>query len=151
MDALKKFLKSQRLLALAVHGENGPWIANVYFGSDDVNRLYFISSDTNIHSLMILKDPRVAFSTAWFDPTNHGDRKGVQGKGVCRPAKNDEEIAVGVRLHNENFPEFKKKVTTDWIRTNAGGSTVWVVEPSYMKYWDDAVYGDDESEEFAIG
>ena len=150
MDALKKFIRSQRLLAIASHDEKGPWIANVYFGVDDAGRIYFISPEDAGHSLMILKDPQIAFSTAWFDPSDHGNRKAIQGKGVCRLASGDEEVTTGVRLHNENFPEFKEKVRVEWIRTNEWKSKVWVIEPRYMKYWDDEVYGDDESEEFTF-
>lgn len=34
--------------------------------------------------------------------------------------------------------------------TNAWGSKIWVIKPKFMKYWDDEVYGDDESEEFSL-
>jgi uncharacterized protein YhbP (UPF0306 family) len=148
MEKWLQFLQGQKLLVLASHDEKDVWVANVYFGTDEKGTLYFISPKDNRHSAMILKNPNVAFSIAWFDATNHKNRKAVQGVGVCRPAENDGEIATGVQLHNQHFPEFKERITIDWIRTNEYGSCVWVLKPSFMKYWDDEIYGDEESEEF---
>lgn len=145
-----KFIKSQKLMVIASGEENDVWVANVYFGVDEKATIYFISPENTRHSKMILKKPNVAFSIAWFDPSNHKNRKAVQGLGVCRPAKDEEEIMTGVKLHNQNFPEFKEIVTKDWIHNNKSGSKVWILKPSYMKYWDDKIYGSKESEEFTI-
>ncbi|MBI2121618.1 MAG: pyridoxamine 5'-phosphate oxidase family protein [Candidatus Sungbacteria bacterium] len=148
MNKLLDFLRSQKLLVVACHDKDDIWIANVYFGVDDNFKIYFISPENTKHSQLIAENPAVAFSVAWFNPNNHKDRKAIQGLGVCRPAKTEEEIAEGVRLHNHNFPEFKNKITVEWIHTNEYKSRVWIIEPSYMKYWDDELYGDKETEEF---
>ncbi len=135
-------------MVVASHDEKDVWVANVYFGVDDEATIYFISPADSRHSKMILKNPNIAFSIAWFDPNNHQNRKAVQGLGGCRPAYSEEEIKIGVKLHNQNFPEFKQLITPAWVHNNEWGSKVWVLKPSYMKYWDDEIYGDDESEEF---
>lgn len=145
-----QFIKSQQLMAIASRDEKDVWIANVYFGVDAKATLYFVSAKDATHSKMILKNPNVAFSVAWFDPSNHKNRKGIQGRGVCRPAKNPTEIATGIKLLYEKFPDLRDILTVKWIMTNAWGSKIWVLKPSSMKYWDDEVYGDDESEEFTI-
>jgi uncharacterized protein YhbP (UPF0306 family) len=148
METLLEFLKSQKALVLACHDGDDIWIANVYFGADDRCRLYFVSPETSRHSQMIMKNPRVAYSVVWFNDGNHKDRKGLQGTGACRVAKNDEEIMTGVRLHNEKFPEFASRITVDWIHNNEFQSRVWVIEPDYMKHWNDEKYGAKESQEF---
>ncbi|OGY81987.1 MAG: hypothetical protein A3F54_03625 [Candidatus Kerfeldbacteria bacterium RIFCSPHIGHO2_12_FULL_48_17] len=150
MKNLITFLQKQKLLTLAIGSGAEVWTANVYFGADDKGTMYFISPKDNKHSRMMLAQPQIAFGAAWFDPANHKNRKGVQGVGVCRPAEDAGEIARGVALHNQNFPEFKERVTVDWIRTNEWGSCVWVLRPSFIKYWDDESYGDDESQEFTF-
>lgn len=150
MEKPLKFIKDQKLIVIASRDEKDVWVANVYFGVDEKATIYFISPEDNKHSKMILKNPNVAFSIAWFDPNNHMNRKAVQGLGVCRPAENEDEIETGVQLHNQNFPEFKKRITVEWIHNNEWGSKVWVLKPSYMKYWDDEIYGDDETEEFTL-
>lgn len=150
MKELLKFLKSQKLLVIASHNAKDVWVTNVYFGADEKGILYFISPEDNKHSQMILKNPNVAFSVAWFDPKDHKNRKAVQGLGTCRPAKTEEEIETGIKLHNQNFPEFKERITLEWIQTNPHGSKVWLLKPTYVKYWDDELYGDEETKEFTL-
>ncbi len=150
MNKAQEFIKTQKLMAIASADENGPWIANVYYSIADDGRIYFISRESARHSAMILKDPNIAFTVCWFDPANHKNRKAVQGLGACRLAGNEQEIMTGVALHNQNFPEFKERITVEWIHTNEWGSRVWVLTPTYMKYWDDELYGEDESKEFTL-
>ncbi len=150
MEKVLEFLKNKKLLIIASTNNDEVWIANVYFSTDEKGLLYFISPEDSKHSKMILKNPKIAFSVTWFDENNHKNRKAIQGLGICRPAQNEEEIIVGVRLHNENFPEFRERITIDWIHENEWGSKVWVLQPSYIKYWDDELYGDDETEEFYL-
>jgi len=150
MEQVLKFIESQKLMVIASHDEKEIWVANVYIGTDEKGHIYFISPENNRHSQMILKSPEIAFSIAWFDPTNHKNRKAVQGLGSCRPAENEDEIKTGVKLHNQNFPEFKERITVDWIHNNQWGSRVWVLKPAFLKYWDDELYGDDETREFNL-
>ena len=150
MDNLLKFIKSQKLMVIASHGEKYIWVANVYYGIDDNFKFYFVSPEDTKHSQQILKNPKIAFSVVWFDPANHKNRKAVQGLGSCRLAQNEEEMAKGVQLHNYNFPEFAQRITVEWIHANEFESRIWVVEPSYMKYWDDELYGEKETEEFSF-
>ena len=126
------------------------WIANVYFSVDENATIYFISPKDTKHSKMILKNPKIAFSMAWFDNNNHKNRKAVQGLGMCRPAKNPAEIVAGIKLLYKKFPDLRSILTIKWIKTNAWGSKIWILKPSYMKYWDDEIYGDKESEEFIL-
>lgn len=150
MHPFLPFLQSQHLLTIAMCAGTEQWIANLYFGTDENGTMYFISPTDTAHSKMILENPQVVFSTAWFDPANHKNRKAIQGRGTCRLAQNEEEMATGVRLHTANFPEFKERITTEWIRTNEWGAKVWVLQSTYIKYWDDERYGDDETEEFHL-
>ncbi len=150
MQQVLNWLKTQKVMVIASQDNGEVWVANVYFGVDDDFKIYFISSESAKHSQQILKNPKIAFSIPWYDPTNHKNRKAVQGQGVCRVAANDEEIAKGVQLHNQNFPEFANRITVEWVNTNEYESHVWVIEPSYIKHWNDEAYGDDESEEFFL-
>jgi uncharacterized protein YhbP (UPF0306 family) len=124
------------------------WVSNVYYGVDNELKFYFISNEKTKHSKQIMKNSGVAFSVVWFNEKDHRDRKAVQGKGTCRIAMSEEEIKRGVELHNRYFPEFAEKITIDWVKNNKNKSHVWIVEPSYIKHWDDSMYGQDGTKEF---
>ncbi len=147
-SVLLSFLQSQKLLTISSY-DTEPWICNVYYGIDDAMNFYFVSSTDTMHSSQILKDPRVAFSTVWYNSENYADRKSVQGKGICKIAEGG-NIVTGIRLHNANFPAFKGRLTVDYITSDENNSKIWVIKPSYMKFWNDELYGDDESEEFIL-
>lgn len=118
MKELFDFLKSQKVVSIATQDSGSPWIANVYYGIDEDFKFYFISSKESKHSQHILKNPSIAFSVCWFDPHNHKNRKAVQGLGTCRLAQSEEEVARGVTVYNQNFPESTGVITIEWIQTN---------------------------------
>lgn len=146
-DQLLAFLKSQQLLVVGTLAEE-QWITNVFYGIDDDFKIYFVSDSERTHSQHILQNPIVTFSTVWFDPANHEDRKGVQGRGVCRKAENTKDIENGVSLHNKLFPEFKARITPDYISSAENKSHIWIIEPKLIKFWDDELYKDKQWEEF---
>ncbi|MCB9798612.1 pyridoxamine 5'-phosphate oxidase family protein [Candidatus Nomurabacteria bacterium] len=147
MDKLFAFLQTQRLMAIATMG-SVPWIANVYFGVDDAGKIYFVTNKKTKHAQHLLENPAIAFNTAWYDPNNHQDRKAIQGTGTCRMAQTADEVQKGIELHNAYFPEFAKRITVEWATDESHESRVWVIEPKYIKFWNDKLYGGDEFEEF---
>lgn len=144
MDKVIKFLSSQKLLSIAVTDSNGPWIANVYFVCSEAGVLYFVSPKSNRHSRAILANSKIAFSSAWFNPAKTDDRKAIQGTGNCFVVTNPIEIAQALNLLHKSFPEFKDRITFEWICENVFESKVWKIQPTYLKYWDDELYGEDE-------
>ena len=150
MSNALKFLRSQKLMAIACHNGAEIWIANVYFGADEDGTIYFVSAKDTKHSKLISENPHVAFSVAWSDPTNASNRKGIQGVGVCKSTNNIIEITTGVKAIHESVPDMRKLITVDWVLNNAWDSKIWVLKPSFLKYWDDELYGKDESQEFAF-
>lgn len=143
------FLSSQRVVVIA-SSDKDVWISNVYYGIDEAFKLYFVSGTDAKHSQQIMKNKNVAFSVVWFDKNNHKNRKAVQGKGICRIAKSDAEVKKGIALHNKLFPEFAKRLTVDYIKNKKNGSEIWVIEPSFIKYWNDELYGDNGTKEFSF-
>jgi len=146
---LFNFLNSHRMMAIASFDKD-VWITNVFYGINTELKIYFISNDGTRHSKQIMKNPKVAFSVAWFNPSDHSDRKGVQGQGICRKAKSDTEIKEGVGLHNKHFPEFASRITFGWAKSSKNNSGVWVIKPKLIKYWDDRLYGKEEFKEFTF-
>lgn len=148
MNKLLQFLKNNKVATIATADERGPWVANVYYAVGSDNVLYFVSPKDARHSEMILKNDNIAFSISWFDEQNHGNRKGVQGLGRCDIVKNPAEIITAIKALNEVFPDLKDMITVDWIKTNAWQVRVWAIQLTYIKYYDDEIYGEEESEEF---
>ncbi len=147
MEELENFLQKQRILQIAPHAGD-PWIANVFMGCQSPEKIYFIGSPKTLYGEKLLEDPKLAFATAWCDNNNHLDRKGVQGVGEAVLSQDEEDIAMGVKLHNQNYPEFAERITVDWVHTNERGSGVWIIRPTFIKFWNDELYGLDGSKEF---
>lgn len=146
-ERLLSFLKTQKCLVVAT-ANSDPWICNIYHCVTDDFKIYFVSGIDEIHSRQILENPKVTFATFWFDLSDHGDRKGVQGKGLCSIVKSDEEIKRGVQLHNERFPEFAGRLTPQYIKSGTNSSAVWVIKPEVIKFWNDKLYPEKKWEEF---
>ena len=145
---LLHFLQSQRLLVLATQGDT-PWVANLYYGADEHGNIYFVSGTETKHSNHIADSSTVAFSIAWFDTENYTNRKAIQGLGSCRIAKGA-EIETGIALHNTHFPTFADRITVDYILDDANASQVWIIEPTYMKFWNDELYGINGHKEYTF-
>ena len=147
MKELLKFLKSQRLITIASYN-NDLWISNAYACTDDNFNIYFISPTKAKHSKYIEANSNIVFSFSWFDPKNLSNRKGVQGKGECKMVKNPIELAKGIKHMYDSFPEMRDILTLKWITENVWGTKLWVIKPTYIKHWDDEVYGEEENKEF---
>ncbi|MBI5369930.1 pyridoxamine 5'-phosphate oxidase family protein [Candidatus Uhrbacteria bacterium] len=150
MDQVLSFIRSQDLLAIACSLNESIWIANVYFVADDKGKMFFISPEGTKHSLMIKQNPKVAFSTAWFDPNNHKNRKAVQGFGICRQVNDIAEVSEGLKLLWNKFSDMRDILSPEWIAKNIWGTRLWTIETDYIKYWDDEIYGDDEFAEYNV-
>ncbi len=146
MNELTTFLQKQKILQIAPSGD--PWIANVFMGSESPEKIYFIGSPHTRYGQQLQENKALAFATAWHEEENHLNRKGIQGVGEAVLTQNETEIETGVRLHNQNYPEFKERITVEWVKENERGSGVWVITPHYIKFWNDGLYGQDGSKEF---
>lgn len=146
-EQLHKFLKSQKIIVIASN-DGDTWVANVYYGVDKKFRLYFLSEEGTKHSQQIMKNPKIAFSIVWFNKDDPSDRKAVQGQGICKIAETDEEIKIGAELYNSLFPQYASKIDVDWVKNNKEGSHIYIIEPTYMKYWDDELYGEEKTKGF---
>lgn len=62
-------------MTIASRDEKDIRVANAYIGIDEKMVIYFVSSKDTRRSQMILKNPNVAFSIAWFNPKNNKNRK----------------------------------------------------------------------------
>lgn len=152
MDAeLLKFLKEQRLVSIATTDEsNFPWISNVYYSISNSGQLFFVSDPEARHGVHLSERNRIAFSIAWYDKNDMGNRKAVQGTGICE--RISDPITVGKFLMNHYiyYPLWKQVITEKSMREKIISSRPYIITPQYMKFWNDELYGEEGTKEFTF-
>ena len=148
---LLKFLKFCKLMVIAtVDHESTPWVCNVYYSVTNDFKLFFVSPTDSLHSKHIAQNSRVAFSIPWYDENDLGNRKAVQGIGVCTRVTNWIEAARFLRNHYIYYPLWKKIITTAAMRKKLIESRPYIIKPEYMKFWNDELFGDEGIEEYTF-
>jgi len=146
-DKLLDFLKSQKLLIIATYNET-PWVCNVYYSINDNFDIFFVSPPDTNHSKHIDKNPDVAFSISWYNEKDLTDRKAVQGKGKCEILNDENKIKELLENHNKFYPLWKEIITYENMKNNTIQSKPYLIKPTYMKFWNDELYGSEGTEEF---
>lgn len=148
-NELEYFLKQQKLLALSTVDEhNNPWICNVYYSVDSELNLFFVSSPESNHGQHLNKNSQVAFSIAWFDQENLGNRKAVQGTGICERVKQKSEVLRLLENHYKYYPSWKSTINFKAMAEDKIASRPYVIKPTYMKFWNDELFGNEGLREF---
>ena len=90
------FLKTQKLMSVATHGDH-PWIASVYYSFDNKLNLFFLSSPETIHVNHIYNNPKVAVSIVDSHQTIENPKKGLQIFGLARQISDSRKIKHALR------------------------------------------------------
>lgn len=143
---LLQFINSQKLLTISTFNDQ-PWICNVYFAFDEtMKKFIFISNPEAKHSVAIANNPKVAFTTVWFNPENLSDRKSIQATGKCFSADPSEDepsnqiLQQYIDAYHNKFQTSKNWLTFEYLKTS-GKSKLYVIEPEYIKFWNDELFG----------
>jgi uncharacterized protein YhbP (UPF0306 family) len=148
-DIMLQFLRKQRLLQVAtVDNEHAPWIANVYFSVTNSGEFFFVSPETTNHSKHLKDNATVAFSVAWFNEKDMGDRKAVQGKGTCSIITDPLMIGKFLANHYIYYPLWKSVITEKNMAQKIIASRPYIIKPTYMKFWSDKDFGEEGTEEY---
>jgi uncharacterized protein YhbP (UPF0306 family) len=147
--ALLSFLQEQRLLTLATVSTDGfPWVSNVYYSITDKGEIFYISPTTTNHSKHVVANKEVAFSVAWYEKDNMENRKSVQGRGICSQVTNFAKISRLISNHLSFYPDWKDFLTTDAILRHLIESRPYMIKPTYMKFFNDELFGEEGTREF---
>jgi uncharacterized protein YhbP (UPF0306 family) len=76
------FLKEHKLMTIATYGDF-PWIANVYYTSDDEMNLYFMSNPATLHCKQIAQNEKVAVAIADSHQDINKFKRGLQLSGTA--------------------------------------------------------------------
>lgn len=150
---LLQFINSQKLLTISTF-DTEPWICNVYFAfGEAMKRFIFVSSPEAKHSTHIGNNPRIAFSTAWFNPENLASRKSIQAKGKCyshNPGASkpeDEMLEQYISAYQNKFPSAKQWLNFEYLTTSET-SRLYTIEAEYIKFWNDELFGEEKTLEY---
>ncbi|MCD8507476.1 pyridoxamine 5'-phosphate oxidase family protein [Candidatus Woesebacteria bacterium] len=69
-------------MVLATYGEH-PWIATLYYSSDEELNVYFLSNPETLHCKQIVENPHVALSIADSPQEPSSKKKGIQIYGLA--------------------------------------------------------------------
>jgi uncharacterized protein YhbP (UPF0306 family) len=148
---LQRFIRSRKLLTIAtVDADAKPWVCNVYFSTDQDLRFCFVTPPSTNHSQHIEQEPAVAFSTAWYDENDLSNRKAIQGRGNCRLLTSEAEIQAALQPHLDKYPDWASYLTLDALVQNKIKSKLYIIEPRYIKFWNDELYGEEGTKEFTF-
>ena len=146
---LVSFIENRKLLVLSTVDEEGnPWTSNVYYSADKDLNLFFISPPDTKHSQHIKNKSQVSFSIPWYDEKDLANRKAIQGTGICRRITNAGEIIKLLKNHYKYYPLWKSVITYKAMREKLMESRPYIIKPSYMKFWNDELFGEEGTREF---
>lgn len=139
MKNLINYILNQDSIVISTVENDESWTTNLFYWYEK-DRIYFISGITEKHSQHILINPNISFANSWYNKNDFSDRKWIQWTWKCYLAEKSEDIKKWVELHNKSFPQFKERITLEYILDENNPARVWYIDIDYVKYWDDKLY-----------
>ena len=103
-----EILKSNIYLTLATTDGELPWAAPLFYCMDEDFNFYFISQMDSVHTIHVLKQPKVAFAV--FDSHQpEGKGNGVQGSGIVSLLEGN-EVVEGLKYYSTTFIDLKPEL-----------------------------------------
>ena len=129
---ISALLSGQTTLSLATTGEDGEaWVAPLFYLADEELSLYWLSSESSLHSLNLARTPRAA-ATVYRGVENWKKIRGVQLRGAVSKVTEPERRAALIKTYCERFKLGRVPRLT--LRL----STLYCLEPEFFRYIDNA-------------
>lgn len=142
-----KFLNKNILMTLATAYPK-PWVATVYFVTDEDFNFYFVSSPNSKHSKDIDKNKNVACAIYDSHTKNSDKKAGIQMKGTAKMVKNWNEVEKYLLLWNKKNPGMEKVVNVKNMKEKVISSRVYKITPKYVKFFNQELFGEDGIKEY---
>lgn len=94
-------------MSIATYGDD-PWIATVYYSTDDKLNLYFLSNPETIYCRHIEVNPKVAIAVADSPQNPNSNKKGMQIFGLAEQISGKQKITHALDLWKKTL-----KVSSD--------------------------------------
>src|SRR3989338_5365496 len=137
---LLKFLQSQNLMTLATQNQH-LWVSNVYFVTDEMFNLYFLSEPKSQHCRAIKSNPEVACAVADTSQKVVDKKIGVQLYGTASLVKNLSSIKWMLKMWNKLNPGFESIINLKNIQSNKINGRIYKIEPKLIKFFNEELYG----------
>jgi uncharacterized protein YhbP (UPF0306 family) len=132
LEVVAALLREQTTLSLATTNERGePCVAPLFYGVDEDLSLYWLSSQSSLHSLNLAATPRAA-ATVYRSVKSWREIRGVQLRGAVSQVTEPERRSALVEAYCERFQ--LGRVFRLAIRL----STLYLLQPDFFRYIDNA-------------
>ena len=142
-----EFLHKNRLMALSTYNKS-PWICTVYYAVDRDFNLYFVSSPNSKHCKDIEKNNKVACAVFDSHTKNSDNKAGVQFVGTASEVKGWDRTKVILKMWHRAAPGAEDIVNVKNMKDKVISSRVYRIKPKKIQFFNDKLYGDEETKMF---
>ncbi len=148
---IRDYLKEAKLMQLATCAGDQPWVASVWFSSDEDLNLYFMSRNDRRHCCELRDNPRVAGGIA-HPPF---EKPGGKVRGLAFQGRAEE---AGGPLSKAAYAYYRKRWSQALGRVKPGGvagdftrARVYRITPSLYVLYDEVNFPEQPRQEFPLG
>lgn len=148
-ELIEEYISEAKLMQIATSKDNKPWVATVWFVSDESLNLYFLSRESRRHSLELKQNQNVAGTIVIPHIIGSGQKvRGVQFEGIAERC-NEAEIEKIHKIYMEKFPtaESVQKGTTQNLNATA---KFYTVHPKLMILFDEVNFPNQPRRELVL-
>lgn len=145
------FLRSQNVFSLGTSDDKGnSWISNAFYSTTKSGEIFFISDPKAKHSINIAQNPKISFNICFVNENDMWDRKAIQGVGTCKLITNPLTIGKFIVNHFKFFPTWKEWMSKKDMVEKLIETRPYVITPTFIKFWNDELYGEDGTCEWSF-
>ena len=137
-------------MSLATADKNKPYVCTVYFATDKNLNFYFVSPPAALHCKNIAKNKYVSCAIYNSSQKVSSQKEGLQFNGAAKVITKVSETKKALALWNKANPGAEKYINCDNMVKKVITSKMYKIKPQVIKYFNEALYGDKESEIFKI-
>lgn len=140
LSDIKKFVKENSVLTLAVAEKNKPWVCTLYYGTDNDLNLYIVTDPQSVHGKIIEKNNQISFNIFDSHQKITKPTKGLQGRGTISHVKGVLNTSKALLIWHKANPGIEKDITVEDILLKLSENKVYIVKPTYLKYFNKVLY-----------
>ncbi|HQF36130.1 MAG TPA: hypothetical protein PLL26_00595 [Candidatus Dojkabacteria bacterium] len=146
-DMLLEYLKTQKLMSLAVYNQK-LWIATVYYYIDDDFNFYIFTSPQTKHAKLIGKSNEVVCNIYDSHQKITDNKIGVQVSGKIAQIKSIKALKYALTMWNRVSPGLESSINYKNIVNKTISGRIYKITPQMIQFFNEKLYPEDEFEIF---